>query len=99
MADDPQNQPDKKGWIENLAARSTGLPSSTTPPPASPSDTSMWSLAGVGIQFAGTVLLMALLGWKLDGWMGWSPWGVVSLTFLGLVGGLYLLIKERGGNK
>jgi F0F1-type ATP synthase assembly protein I len=100
MADDP-NQPNKKeGWIDNLAARSTGLPTpQNAPSPSSSRDASLWSLGGAGLQFAATVALMALVGWKLDGWMGWSPWGVVSMTFLGLVGGLYLLIKEAGGSK
>jgi F0F1-type ATP synthase assembly protein I len=103
MADDlpppPPNQPGKKqGWIDNLAARSTGLPSDSPNSSSSPSsrDVSLWSLGGAGLQFAATVALMALVGWKLDGWMGWSPWGVVGMTFLGLVGGLYLLIKESG---
>ncbi len=103
MADDPKQTGDKPGWIESLATRSSGLPADETPPSAAstPPDASLWSLAGVGIQFAGTVAVMALLGWKVDGWMGgrWSPWGVVSFTFVGLVGGLYLLIKETRGRK
>jgi F0F1-type ATP synthase assembly protein I len=26
--------------------------------------------------------------------MGWSPWATVGFTMLGLIGGLYLLIKD-----
>jgi F0F1-type ATP synthase assembly protein I len=34
------------------------------------------------------------MGYYLDSRFGWSPWGTISLTMLGVIGGLYLLIKD-----
>ena len=87
--------PPKNSWIENLAKRSTGLPENQ---PASrhsgSTDASLWSLAGLGIQFALVVALFAYAGHWLDERMGWSPWGVISLTMIALIGSLHLLIKQ-----
>ncbi len=88
--------PDKAGWIENLAKRSTGLPKDE----ASSSDTgsqgekSPWAYAGLGIQFAGTVCLFAYLGHVLDRWQGWNNWGLITLSLVAVIGNMYLLIKE-----
>ena len=38
--------------------------------------------------------VFAFMGLYLDRRFGWSPWGTVSLTMVGLVGSLYLLIKD-----
>ena len=43
---------------------------------------------------AATTALFVLMGWYVDRKMGWSPWATVGFTMLGLVGGLYLLIKD-----
>ena len=34
------------------------------------------------------------MGYLLDREFGWSPWGLLVLTLIGMIGGLYLLIKE-----
>jgi F0F1-type ATP synthase assembly protein I len=97
-------------WVERLAERSTGLPEFEKEPAAQPdkADRGLWRLAGLGIQFAATVALFAWMGNALDRRMGWSPWGLVSLSLIAVVGNLYLLIKEtlkqdtlagKGGNK
>ena len=93
--------PPKTGWIDNLAKRSAGLPGNE---PAShstgSSDASLWSLAGLGIQFAAVVALFAYAGYWLDRRMGWSPWGVSSLTLIAVIGNFHLLIKQaRKGDK
>ena len=106
----PSHEPDKARekdeqgtWIERIAKRSTGLPdgsrqtenhanpsrSSTNPGAKSP-----WAMAGVGIQFAGTAAIFALIGYYVDKRFGWSPWGLIGFSLVGFVGGLYLLIKE-----
>src|SRR3954463_986502 len=95
MTENPK-RPDS--WLEKLAQKSTGLPD-TSPKPDSPasskdSDTSLWKYAGLGIQFAGTVALFAFFGYELDKWQNWSPWGVISLSMIAVIGNLYLLIKE-----
>src|ERR1051325_3822940 len=96
---DKEHQKDKKqskeddkkvDFMDELARRSAGLPSQTTPQ----REKSPWSYAGLGLQFAGTTALFVVMGLYLDHRFGWSPWGTVGLTMLGLVGGLYLLIKD-----
>ena len=93
---DPTEEKDQKvGWIDRLAQRSTGLPGTDEAPESSTADAkSAWRYAGVGLQFAATTALFTLMGYGLDRKMGWSPWGTVGLTMVGLIGGLYLLIKE-----
>lgn len=39
--------------------------------------------AGLGFQFVATLGLFGLLGWWLDGKLGWSPWLLVTGIFLG----------------
>jgi F0F1-type ATP synthase assembly protein I len=84
----------KPGWIEGLAMRSTGLPGDAGPSEKLEADKSPWRFAGLGIQFAATTAVFAWMGWELDRRMGWSPWGLVSLSMFAVIGGLYLLIKE-----
>ncbi len=49
---------------------------------------------GYGLQIA----VGAGLGWLLGSWLdkkfGWSPWGVMAGSMLGVAAGLYLLIKD-----
>ena len=91
----PTQENDKKvGWLERLAQRSTGLPGTGKAPESPQVDKSAWRYAGIGLQFAATTALFTLMGYGLDRKMGWSPWGTVGLTMVGLIGGLYLLIKE-----
>jgi F0F1-type ATP synthase assembly protein I len=84
------------GWLESLAQRSTGLPEHQTrsSPESRKGDTSLWRLAGLGVQFAATTAIFAFMGIVLDKKMGWSPWGLVSLSLIAVIGNLYLLIKE-----
>lgn len=41
--------------------------------------------AGLGLRFAVTVALFGLLGWWIDGRVGWSPWLLVTGVLLGAV--------------
>jgi len=94
--DHPSEKPNppkerKIGFFGDLAQRSSGLPQNRSAPQR---EKSPWSYAGLGLQFAGTTALFAFMGLYLDHRFGWSPWGTLSLTMVGLVGGLYLLIKD-----
>jgi ATP synthase protein I len=95
---DPSPKKDASlGWIQGLAKRSSGLPEDITQPnpePKKESGKNAWSYAGIGIQFAATTGFFAFMGLYLDRRMGWTPWGTVTLTLIGLIGGLYLLIKD-----
>lgn len=96
----PKTPPAAKtgGWIENLAKRSSGLEEHVTPANASPQDTlrnPAWKYAGLGIQLGLTTALFAWFGYLLDGYMGWTRHqGLLVLSFVAIVGNLYLMIKE-----
>jgi F0F1-type ATP synthase assembly protein I len=50
--------------------------------------------AGIGLELAGAVAGFALLGYWFDRHFGSKPWGLVVGLALGMVGGLYNLVKE-----
>jgi F0F1-type ATP synthase assembly protein I len=50
-------------------------------------------LAGVGIELAAAVGGFALVGHLIDRWRGSHPKGLLIGAVLGLIGGLYNLIK------
>ncbi|MCL4838225.1 MAG: AtpZ/AtpI family protein [Thermoanaerobaculia bacterium] len=50
-------------------------------------------LANAGFELAAAIGGFALLGWWVDRQRGSQPWGVLIGALLGLVGGLYNLIK------
>jgi ATP synthase protein I len=52
----------------------------------------MW--VGVGMELAGAVGVLALLGWGVDQWLGTKPWGLLTGGSIGIVGGMYNLIKQ-----
>ena len=50
--------------------------------------------SGVGLELAGATAGLALLGYWIDGRYGTAPWGILGGVVIGLVGGLYNLVKE-----
>lgn len=50
--------------------------------------------SGVGLELAGATAGLALLGAWIDRRFGTGPWGIIVLVVVGLVGGLYNLIRE-----
>ena len=50
--------------------------------------------SGVGLELAGATAGLALVGYWIDGKFGTSPWGILGGVGIGLVGGLYNLVKE-----
>jgi len=50
--------------------------------------------SGVGLELAGAIAGLSLIGYWVDGRFGTGPWGIVVGVFIGLVGGLYNLVKE-----
>lgn len=57
--------------------------------------TPSWTrFAGIGIEFGGVVVGFTLIGLWIDRHYNKSPWGVVIGVTLGLVGGMYNLIRE-----
>jgi len=50
--------------------------------------------SGVGLELAGAVAGLALVGYWVDGKFGTSPWGILGGVLIGIVGGLYNMVKE-----
>ena len=50
--------------------------------------------SGVGLELAGATAGLALVGYWIDGRFGTRPWGMIVGVVIGLVGGLYNLVKE-----
>jgi F0F1-type ATP synthase assembly protein I len=49
--------------------------------------------AGLGFQFAGTLVAFGALGWWLDSRFGTSPWLMIAGVFLGAVGAFVALVR------
>jgi ATP synthase protein I len=50
--------------------------------------------SGVGVELAGAIGGLALVGYWIDGRYGTSPWGMLGGVVIGMVGGLYNLVRE-----
>ena len=58
--------------------------------------------SGAGFELAGATAGLALAGYWIDGRFGTGPWGILGGVAIGLIGGLYNLVKQsleavRGG--
>lgn len=47
----------------------------------------------VGIEFVGSVLVCAFIGWLIDTWAGTAPWIMIVFLALGFAAGLRRAIK------
>ncbi len=50
--------------------------------------------SGVGLELAGATAGLALVGYWIDSRFATSPWGILIGMVIGIVGGLYNLIRE-----
>jgi ATP synthase protein I len=50
--------------------------------------------AGIGLQFAATILVFALGGYWLDRKLGSSPWILLICVFAGAAGGFYSMYQR-----
>jgi len=60
---------------------------------ASPKDPSPWRYFGLGLELAGAVAVLTWLGYQFDRWQRTEPWGLLTGAMIGIVGGLYNLLK------
>jgi F0F1-type ATP synthase assembly protein I len=50
--------------------------------------------AGLGLELAGAVAGLTLLGWWIDRQLESAPWGLLIGLAIGLLGGMYNLIRQ-----
>ncbi len=50
--------------------------------------------SGIGLELAGATAGMTLVGYWIDRRFGTGPWGMIGGVIIGIVGGLYNLVKE-----
>ena len=50
--------------------------------------------SGVGLELAGATAGLAFVGYWIDGKYGTAPWGILGGVLIGIVGGLYNMIRE-----
>ena len=50
--------------------------------------------SGAGLELAGATAGLALVGYWVDSKYGTSPWGILIGVAIGIVGGLYNLVRE-----
>jgi len=50
--------------------------------------------AGIGVQFAATILIFVFLGVWLDRRLGTSPWLLLVCVFVGAAGGFYSMYRK-----
>jgi len=50
--------------------------------------------AGLGMELAASVAVLTLLGWWVDRHFGSAPWGVLTGALIGIVGGMYNLVRQ-----
>ena len=50
--------------------------------------------AGMGFEFFASLLACVLIGMWLDSRFGWSPWGVLVGSGVGLIGSMFNLIRR-----
>jgi F0F1-type ATP synthase assembly protein I len=48
----------------------------------------------MGMELAGTVAVFCLVGYWIDSKFDTSPWWMVIFSFLGIIGGLYNMIRQ-----
>ena len=49
---------------------------------------------GIGAQLIGTIGVCIAIGLYLDGQLGTNPWITIVLSLIGVVGGLYISVKD-----
>ena len=65
-------------------------------PAQSPSRTNLHGTGkayGVGMEFAAAVAGFCIVGWFMDRWLDSQPYGLLIGAILGIVGGMYNLIR------
>ncbi|HEX2252404.1 MAG TPA: AtpZ/AtpI family protein [Thermoanaerobaculia bacterium] len=60
-------------------------------------DSSGMRFAGIGFELVAAVGALMLMGWWIDRHFGTTPWALVIGAVVGLIGGMYNLVREALG--
>ncbi|SNY92544.1 ATP synthase protein I [Cohaesibacter sp. ES.047] len=50
----------------------------------------------LGAEFIAGVLVGGVIGYLIDMWLGWSPWGLIIFLLLGFVAGMLNMLRAAG---
>lgn len=71
------------------------MPMPEEPRPGSRKTAGSWvRLSSIGVELVGAVVGFTLLGYWVDRRWGTEPWGLLAGIGLGLIGGMYNLIRQ-----
>jgi F0F1-type ATP synthase assembly protein I len=62
--------------------------------PSKPGMPTAMRLASAGVELAATLAGACLLGYWIDRRFGTDPWGLLTCAAIGIVGGLYNLVRR-----
>lgn len=54
----------------------------------------LWGIGGMGLELAGAIVLLGLVGWWIDGKYNTGPWFALTGALIGIVGGGYNFIRR-----
>ncbi len=54
----------------------------------------LWGIGGMGLELAGAIVLLGLIGWWIDGRYDTGPWFALTGALIGMVGGGYNFIRR-----
>ncbi len=54
----------------------------------------LWGIGGMGLELAGAIVLLGLIGWWIDGRYDTGPWFALTGALIGMLGGGYNFIRR-----
>ena len=93
---------DDAGLRERLGRLSRQLDEKSATPgesraPASGRDTKGWAQAmRLSSEFIAGILVGGAIGWAVDWWLGWSPFGLITFVLLGFAAGVLNVLRAMG---
>jgi hypothetical protein len=54
----------------------------------------LWGIGGMGLELAGAIVLLGLVGWWIDGRYDTGPWFALTGALIGMLGGGYNFIRR-----
>lgn len=88
MNDQPREEPSLDTLNKHLEALKKTQASETKSAPTG-------DAARAAIDFASATAVGSLLGYAVDQWQGWSPWGLLTGLALGCASGLKLMLHAE----